>query len=276
VERLRRDFGDAGGATITVTATLPAAAGLSSSSAFVTGLVLTLADLWDITLPDGPDLVEYVASVERGVGVRGGAEDHAAILLAREGHLLPCRFRPTRPEPYVPWRDDMVFVIAVSGVVAEKALGTRERYNRTAGVLKRIEAAGVPLAHLVDHPAEVDQWCATLSQPDARRLFQFVVESAELIPQAVRGLRRDWYGFVDAVMWSYLLGGEALGNLVPETESLAERAEAMGAEATSPFGAGFGGSVFAVVTVDWAEEFAREWHHHTLITRPGGPATRLD
>ncbi|MEX0691159.1 MAG: galactokinase family protein [Gemmatimonadales bacterium] len=277
VTRLRADYQVSSGAQVTVTSTLPAAAGLSSSSALVTGLVLTLADLWSIDLPSGSELVEYVASVERGVGVRGGAEDHAAMLLTRAGHLLPCRFRPVRPEPHVPWREDLSFVVAVSGVVAEKALGTRERYHRTARVLERIEAAGVPLDRLVDDPSEWQAWRQGLDMREARRLEQFVVESGQLIPHAVASLQRDdWEGFADAVQISHRLGVAALENAVPETEDLVARAHSLGAEVASPFGAGFGGSVYAVVPLEEVEQFAAEWHDRTLITRPGGPATRLD
>ena len=278
VRGMRADFGPPpSGAHIAVTTSLPVAAGLSSSSALVIGLVLVLADIWELSLPTGPDLVEYIAGLERDVGVRGGAEDHAAILLGTRDALLPCRFHPTRPEPAVPWPADQTFVVAVSGVTAEKAGGARERYNRTAGVLEAIEGRGVLLGALLDDPSLVEQCAAELELPAARRLRQFVEESVVIIPAAADAVRcADWRRFGELAERSHVLGREALGNAVPETEALAHRARSLGAVAASPFGAGFGGSVWAVVPTDDARDFAaRWWPGETLITRPGGAATRL-
>jgi galactokinase len=50
-----------------------------------------------------------------------------------------------------------------------------------------------------------------------------------------------------------------LKNQVPETVHLARRARELGATAASAFGAGFGGSVWALVTREGAEEFLRRW-----------------
>ena len=50
-----------------------------------------------------------------------------------------------------------------------------------------------------------------------------------------------------------------LGNQVPETISLASTARALGAAAASAFGAGFGGSVWALVPEADAHAFASDW-----------------
>jgi galactokinase len=50
-----------------------------------------------------------------------------------------------------------------------------------------------------------------------------------------------------------------LGNQVPQTITLASLARELGAVAASAFGAGFGGSVWAMVSPDRAESFAIEW-----------------
>jgi galactokinase len=50
-----------------------------------------------------------------------------------------------------------------------------------------------------------------------------------------------------------------LGNQVPETIALARIARELGAVAASAFGAGFGGSVWAMVKTDCAESFKSEW-----------------
>ena len=50
-----------------------------------------------------------------------------------------------------------------------------------------------------------------------------------------------------------------LGNGVPETIELARSARELGAFATSSFGAGFGGSVWALVESGEAAVFATRW-----------------
>ena len=75
---------------------------------------------------------------------------------------------------------------------------------------------------------------------------------------------------------------DLLGNQVPETIALARLAREGGAHAASAFGAGFGGSVWALVDVSRAEEFAQQWlsaygRRHpdaavratAFVTRPG-------
>jgi galactokinase len=66
-----------------------------------------------------------------------------------------------------------------------------------------------------------------------------------------------------------------LDNQVPETVALARSARELGAFAACSFGAGFGGSVWALVDRD-AEAFARRWHAGAFVARPGPPFTPLD
>ena len=79
-----------------------------------------------------------------------------------------------------------------------------------------------------------------------------------------------------------------LGNQIPETNALQALARELGAIASAGFGAGFGGSVWALVPTAEAEEFGDRWLAAYLaeypqwedtasivVTRPGGPARRL-
>ena len=50
-----------------------------------------------------------------------------------------------------------------------------------------------------------------------------------------------------------------LKNTIDETEWLPERAVTLGALTASAFGAGFGGSCYAIVSADAAEAFAAAW-----------------
>ena len=79
-----------------------------------------------------------------------------------------------------------------------------------------------------------------------------------------------------------------LRNQVPETVALARLARERGAAASSAFGAGFGGAVWALVEAAKAEAFLEGWaaayraafparapHAEFFLTRPGAPLTRL-
>ena len=58
---------------------------------------------------------------------------------------------------------------------------------------------------------------------------------------------------------SQQLAERLLGNQIPQTIRLARLARENGAAAASAFGAGFGGSVWALVAVDRAAEFLAAW-----------------
>ena len=79
-----------------------------------------------------------------------------------------------------------------------------------------------------------------------------------------------------------------LENQIPETTTLARLARSLGADASSAFGAGFGGSVWALVPVDDIPRFLAAWRaayvkafpsHSTRAdffpTRPAPPVVRL-
>jgi galactokinase len=85
-------------------------------------------------------------------------------------------------------------------------------------------------------------------------------------------------------------GAQALlGNQISETILLARSARELGAVASSAFGAGFGGSVWALVPAEsagtfierWRTEYLRNFPAHTpasqfFVTRAGPPAGRID
>jgi galactokinase len=61
---------------------------------------------------------------------------------------------------------------------------------------------------------------------------------------------------------------EFLGNQMPETNLLQSSARKIGALASSAFGAGFGGSVYALVKKSDAEKFLDEWRENYLKNFP--------
>ena len=307
VRRLARNFPAARrGATVAFASDLPPAAGMSSSSAFVVGLFLALAAVNDLdaaaayraNISSQEDLAAYLAAVEngasfrglagdRGVGTSGGSEDHTAILSCRAATLSQFAFCPTRLERLVRLPGRLVFAIAASGVAAEKTGRAREAYNRAAAAAARIlelaDAGSGRHASLADactaSPGAIDAIRRLLARsadaafPSAMlvdRFEQFVAESFEVIPGAAAALAAgdlDTFGrFVDR---SQQLAEARLGNQVPETTQLARSARELGAQAASAFGAGFGGSVWALVARDEAGAFIDRWRAAYALDFPG-------
>lgn len=108
---------------------------------------------------------------------------------------------------------------------------------------------------------------------DARlvdRFEQFAAENLEILPEARRAwFTNDMEEFGTQVDRSQQLAERLLGNQVPETISLARLAREKGAIAASAFGAGFGGSVWALVPRERAEGFLEGWREGYVAAFPG-------
>jgi galactokinase len=315
------------GADIFFASDLSPAAGMSTSSALITGFFGLLSELNH--LPRHPayaseinsreSLAEYLGAVENGssyhglagdtgVGTFGGSQDHAAMLLSEPRSLVQLGFDPVRKEATVPFPRALAIVIGVSGVVAEKTGAANDAYNRISRTTRRILQhwnlstgredrnlmAAVSWRPEVHH--ELREILEAAEDPDfdhstmIARLEQVVMETTVLIPDAVDALRRgDMTALGMTVDLSQTLAERMLGNQVPETIALAHLARELGAVAASAFGAGFGGSVYAVVDEEPATEFTSRWSAGYLArfphrresarffqTRLGPPLTILD
>ena len=92
------------------------------------------------------------------------------------------------------------------------------------------------------------------------RLYHFINENFDIIPTAVKALtENDYQAFGEDVNTSQKAAEELLKNQVPETKFLCRTACREGAVAASAFGAGFGGSVWALVKNDEPELFIEKW-----------------
>jgi galactokinase len=111
-----------------ITNTLPAAAGLSSSSALLIAVTLALLQARGIE-PRFGELMELLPEGEMYVGTRGGGMDHAICLGGRRGCAMRISFGPVILEPE-PIPADWAFFVAHSLRRAEKAGGARDEYNR--------------------------------------------------------------------------------------------------------------------------------------------------
>jgi galactokinase len=172
-----------------------------------------------------------------------------------------------------PW----CFVVASSGVQADKAGSARERYNRASLATRALVTlwnAGTgdnqsTLASLLGSRSEALERLYALTETSAhggfsgedlrRRLTHFVGEDARA-PAALEAFRRsDAQALGELALASQSEAHFLLGNQIAETRALAHLARAHGAFASSSFGAGFGGSVWAAIDAGEAEVFARAW-----------------
>jgi galactokinase len=114
------------------------------------------------------------------------------------------------------------------------------------------------------------------TQADAllARLNHFVAENGQILPAAGDALARGDLGALgDLVDRSQEAAERLLGNQVPETSCLARVARRCGAVAASAFGAGFGGSVWALVETGRTGSFLNEWAAAYRIEFPQHAAT---
>ncbi len=298
VRRLARNFPElTTGADIVFASTIPIASGMSSSSALMIGIHMVLSKInglerteryrRDITSQE--QLAEYLGTIEngqtygsligdRGVGTFGGSEDHTAILCCRSSHLSRYRYCPTRFEQRPAMPEGYTFLIASSGVIADKTGSARAKYNRASALAAEVtsrwnSATGHDDPHMAAMVArcdgDPDPILAVLAETEGsqfsseeliRRFQHFYIENFEIIPAATDALAAgDLNAFAAEAKRSQSEGVRLLGNQIAETEALAELALENGALAASAFGAGFGGSVWALVSDEKAKPFLENW-----------------
>jgi len=285
--RVARNFpGPLRGAAIAYSSDLPVAAGMSSSSTVMVASFLALAainrlaerDEYRREIRDAESLAGYLGTIEngqdfggllgdRGVGTFGGSEDHVAMLCSSPGALKQYAYCPVRFERLIEMPGDYAFAIAASGVVAEKTGEAMAKYNRASALARAAVAAwnaatGRDDAHLAaalaDDPAAAERMRRALADGPgaegfaaadlARRFEHFHTENEQVIPAASDALAAgDVEAFGRLVDRSQSAAETLLQNQVPETAFLARSARTCGAAAASAFGAGFGGSVWAMV-----------------------------
>ncbi len=291
---------------------VPSAAGMSSSSTLVTGFFLVLDAVNGLAgrpeytreIDETTSLAEYLGTVEngqsygslvgdRGVGTFGGSEDHVAMLCSQSGQLSQYSYCPVRLEQAVALPAGYTFAVAACGVTAEKTGQAMADYNRASQMASAVTAAwnaatdtaSPNLATILrdpDLPNAADRLRRVVagvadgpwtSEQLGARLEHFIAESEEILPAAADGLLADDLdAFGKQVDRSQQLAGSLLGNQIPETIYLAAAARQCGAAAASAFGAGFGGSVWALVSADAVDAFLDKWHGRYADRYPGPAA----
>ncbi|MFH1268058.1 MAG: galactokinase family protein [Planctomycetota bacterium] len=235
------------------------------------------------------DLAGYLGTVENGqtfgslegdhgVGTFGGSEDHTAMLCSRANRMSQYAYCPVRFERAIAVPAGYTFAVATSGVAAEKTGAAMEKYNAASRLASAVaelwrEETGRDDQHLAaaldSGPKAAERLRSIVRSaendlaepgPLAKRLEHFLVESTEVLPAAGDALAQgDVSTFGRLVDRSQLAAEELLGNQIPETSYLARSARECGAAAASAFGAGFGGSVWALIEKSEAESFLATW-----------------
>ena len=298
VRRLARNFPECRlGMDLAFASDLPPAAGMSSSSALIVATFLALAAANRLSSTEfyrrqfgkgGVDLAAYLGTIEngqsfgelsgdRGVGTFGGSEDHTAILCSQPRRFGQFAYCPARFQRHIPLPPDIGLVLADSGVVAEKTGAAQELYNQASGRVSALvqrwqRGSGREEIYLADilasDPAAADRLRGYLARADGdsfspdelrQRLDHFVAESDLIGPAGDALAAGDLAEFGRLVDRSQQLSEELLGNQVAPTIGLARLARQGGALAASAFGAGFGGSVWALVKKRDRDAFAEAW-----------------
>mmetsp|Transcript_17234 Transcript_17234/g.31649 ORF Transcript_17234/g.31649 Transcript_17234/m.31649 type:complete len:184 (-) Transcript_17234:153-704(-) len=165
----------------------------------------------------------------------------------------------TRQERSIEMDPSLCFVVAVSGVTARKTGNAMENYNRLAG-------------------ASEEEKVARATQ-----------ETNIAVPLACHGFQYRNSSFLRAaIALSQRHAESTLRTSVEETEWLPREALTLGAIGATTFGAGFGGSVYAIVPQATQEAFMKKWEEayiaafpsralscHFFATRPSVGAARF-
>lgn len=285
------------GADIAFASDLPPAAGMSSSSALVTATFMALSKANNLrssaefrsVISSREELAAYLGAVENGlsfgslageagVGTHGGSEDHTSMLCSETGRLGRYWFSPVRREAGYQLPDGYTFALGACGVDAAKTGAALGSYNGAAlAVHKLLESwnqetsrhdATLALAAMSSTTAtdQLRGLANGLRSEDGSptyvrgRLEQFLAETFVLIPAACDALLRSALGELGIVVdRSQRLAEDMLGNQVPQTVRLQQLARELGAVAASAFGAGFGGSVWALIPSRKAAVFLAQW-----------------
>lgn len=312
------------GTDIAIASDLPRAAGVSSSSALVVGLAMALIRRsgvdrrtdWREVITSPEDLAWFLGCVENGltyktltgtagVGTHGGSQDHTAIIGCKADQVSHFRFMPVQRVSDTPMPPGWTFVILSSGVHADKAGSVRERYNRASLAVRALvsiwqnetgstnPSLSAALASAPDAERRLLEALPRTPVPDfsvadlERRLTQLSRELARVPLAAEAFARADEQALGELTRGSQADAETLLGNQIHETCALARLAYDHGAFAASGFGAGFGGSVWALAPTEDAESFAVRWRQAYVDTcrptgivesftcRPSSPATEL-
>jgi N-acetylgalactosamine kinase len=174
--RLQEQFRDRQlhGLDLMVSGDIPIGAGLSSSSALVVAAA-EAARLFNRLPVSAQRLVSLCGEGEWFVGTRGGAADHAAILLARRGYVTRVGFLPFEVQASARFFPDCDLVACDSGLYAGKSQKARNTFNAkvTAYHIGRIwfKMLRPDLAPAIEHLRDIEPEKLGLRRDEFLRLL---------------------------------------------------------------------------------------------------------
>jgi len=246
---------------------LPAAAGLSSSSALVVAVALAILEANGITM-DRLELASLLAEAERYVGLAGGGMDQAICLLGEEGFAAHIGFDPLIVAP-VRIPTDWRFIVAHSLESAEKSAAARDGsgdetpgaaravYNaRTRESGEALECAWALLDLFNGSPSYREildkvprsrlAWCAErLPDPLGQRFWHVVTEARRVTLSISAMDARDLPAFGRLLSESHRSLRDDFEVSTPALDELCRIAESAGAAGARLTGAGLGGCAIA-------------------------------
>ena len=244
-----------------VSSTVPIASGLSSSSALVTAVGLTLARINEVDT-ELRSFAPIMADAEQFVGTRGGGMDQTISLGARDRCAARISFAPLRMR-HVTVPDDWCMVVAHSGVRAEKSGPAQATYNRrreeceealrivaghaaTSNVTEKLHTSYASLVGALDPQTLVGVAEGVLQGPLMRRFRHVVLEASrvELAVDRLQAADVTGFGVLMDASHDSLRGDYAVST--PELDELVAVAREGGAAGARLTGAGFGGSIVAL------------------------------
>ena len=248
-QAIGRKWGTGRGVDAVLGSDLPAAAGLSSSSALIVAFTLALLRA-NGREPHFEELMEILPEGEQFVGTRGGGMDHAASLASKAGCASLIGFDPVSVRSIrIP--EGWSFLVAHSLATAKKSGSARDQYNarRAAGsvALKRL---GLPSYRVAVDGRTIDEMTALareqLTSPEERDSFLHVTSEAMRVREAVRAMETgDAASFGVLLLESHVSLRDRLKVSCAALDRLVETAMQCGALGARLTGAGFGGCIVA-------------------------------
>jgi galactokinase len=235
------------GLDVFVTSTLPVGAGLSSSSAFICALLVTVNDLSGHRADPGDLAMTAQRAETEGVGVPIGVMDPMVSMLARMGHalLIDCQsleYEHVRLEAATPGADTEILIVDTRTqrtlAVGEYA-ARRRACEEAASVLGVASLREVSISQLEDMSSDLDA-------VSLRRVRHVVTENARVLHAVDRLREGDITGLgklLDDSHRSLAEDFEVSATALDLAVEVCRQAGAYGARLT---GAGFGGCVIGL------------------------------
>lgn len=184
-----RGRGEASGVDLLLASNLPPNKGVSSSAALEVAALKAVSTAWGIEL-NGTDLATAGQWVENVVvGAACGIMDQAAIVLGKEGHLLPILCQPCHPCPPLTLPSG-IRLLGIDSMVPRSTASTAYETARAAAfmgykLICRQEGIEITREQGIDIPRWTDErWHGHLSNLVPS---EFRARYEQLLPESVRG-----------------------------------------------------------------------------------------